>query len=78
MPGNLIGILFVLAASFSFSVNDLAFKLLSDTYPLHQILLVRSSIAISLVVLIIVPFAGGVSALKTTRRAFISCAACSS
>ena len=65
--GNAFGILFVLGASLAFSINDLVFKVLSDAYPLHQMIFVRSVVALALCAAIIVPLAGGVSAIKTRR-----------
>lgn len=63
----LSGIVFVLGASLAFSINDLVFKLLSGDYPLHQMIFVRSLVAIVLCVAVIVPLAGGRAVLKTRR-----------
>jgi drug/metabolite transporter (DMT)-like permease len=64
---NARGILFVLGPSLAFSINDLVFKLLSDAYPLHQMIFIRSVVALGLCAAIIVPLTGGRSALKTHR-----------
>lgn len=60
-------ILFVIAASISFSVNDLVFKLLSGDYPLHEMMLVRSSVALVLITIYIKLFSGGLHPLRTCR-----------
>lgn len=52
---NARGILFVLGPSLAFSINDLVFKLLSDAYPLHQMIFIRSVVALGLCAAIIVP-----------------------
>jgi drug/metabolite transporter (DMT)-like permease len=43
------GILFALGGSVALSVNDMAVKALSDAYPLHQVVLVRSVIGLAVV-----------------------------
>lgn len=65
--GNVKGIVFVLCATVAFSVNDLVFKLFSGTYPLHQMILIRSLVALFLCAVVIVPISGGVSTLRTRR-----------
>lgn len=60
-------VIFVAAASVAFSVNDLVFKLLSGTYPLHEMMLVRSSVALVLIVLFIRVTRGGLHVLRTKR-----------
>jgi drug/metabolite transporter (DMT)-like permease len=57
----------VLGAGISFSSNDVLIKLLSDTYPLHQIVFFRSSISLIITLSILVPLEGGVSILRTSR-----------
>lgn len=64
VPG--LAILFVLMGIFSISINDLLIKQLSDNYPLHQIVFVRSGIGI-LFSLVIVQFEGGWGILRTDR-----------
>ncbi|MDP2493515.1 DMT family transporter [Shimia thalassica] len=56
-----------LIATFFFSLNDASIKFLSGGYALHQIVLIRSLIALALLLVIIVPLGGGFSALKTKR-----------
>ncbi|SEO04331.1 EamA domain-containing membrane protein RarD [Salinihabitans flavidus] len=56
----LLGVLF-------FSINDAAIKFLSGDYALHQIVLIRSIIAIILLLVVIVPLDGGFRVLRTRR-----------
>lgn len=65
-----IGILCALGAWFLFSLNDAGMKLLSEDYALHQIVLVRSIIAIIITLAILMPVEGGYSLIKT-RHPFI-------
>ena len=66
-PSHLGSILFVLGASAAFSINDLVFKLFSGDYPLHQMMFVRSAVALTLCAAVIVPLSGGRRALRTRR-----------
>lgn len=50
-----------------FSVNDMSVKFLSGGYPLHQIILIRSLIAISFLVFVAQTQKGGLSLLRTRR-----------
>ncbi len=61
------GILCALGASTCFSLNDMGIKLLSGAYPLHQIVLIRSLIGITITLAIMVPLDGGWEAFKTKR-----------
>jgi len=53
-----VGVLFILLAMLSISVNDMLIKQMSDGYPLHQIVFVRSFIGIAFS-LVLVQFEGG-------------------
>ncbi|MDG1432224.1 MAG: DMT family transporter [Paracoccaceae bacterium] len=66
MTPNLIGALCALPAAFFFSVNDMAIKVLSDGYALHQVVLIRSVIGMALWMLIALPFTGW-QVVKTKR-----------
>ncbi len=66
---NLAGIFCALAASVGFSITDVSIKFLSDGYPLHQIIFIRSLIALTLTLTIIIPLEGGFANLKTRRPA---------
>ncbi len=65
--GNLVAILCVVAAMVAFTSQDMAIKWLSGDYPLHQIILVRATIALILTLAILVPLEGGYRNLKTER-----------
>ena len=56
-----------MAAVFCFSLNDALIKLLSGSYALHQIVLVRSVIGIVVLLVIFIPLNGTFSVLKTHR-----------
>jgi len=62
---NAIGILCALGAWFLFSLNDAGIKLLSDEYALHQIVLIRSLVALIITLTILMPVEGGYSLIKT-------------
>ena len=62
-----IGILCAFLASVGFSITDLSVKLLSGNYPLHQIIFIRSIVALALTLAIIIPLEGGYVNLKTRR-----------
>ncbi|MGQ0565687.1 MAG: DMT family transporter [Gemmobacter sp.] len=64
---TLIGILCAVGASLAFSVNDMAIKALSGDYALHQVILFRSLIGMAFLVACILPFHGGLAALRTRR-----------
>ena len=58
------GILFVLIAMFAISVNDTTIKVLSDAYPLHQMVFVRSAIGI-VISFVLLRLEGGLALLRT-------------
>lgn len=60
------GIAFVIAGMAAISVNDMLIKQLSDGYPLHQIILARSAIAL-LFSLVLVKMEGGWTILRTRQ-----------
>ena len=61
-----LGILFVIAAMVSISINDMLIKRFSTGYPLHQMVFLRSLIGICLTMLVL-QFEGGFGLLKTRR-----------
>lgn len=63
-PG--LGILCILAGMTCISINDMLIKQLSDNYPLHQMVFVRSVIGIGCNI-IILQFEGGWSSMKTDQ-----------
>lgn len=62
-----LGPLSALIAVFFFAINDAAIKFLSGDYALHQIVLIRSLVGLAILLVVIVPFQGGLSALRTQR-----------
>lgn len=60
-----ISIACALGASLAFSINDIAVKFLSDAYALHQLILIRSLVALAVTLAIFVPFEGGWRGLRT-------------
>ena len=62
-----LGPLFAVIAVTLFSLNDVTMKFLSGGYALHQIVLIRSVVGMAVVLLVMAPFQGGLSALKTRR-----------
>ncbi|WP_417517426.1 DMT family transporter [Minwuia sp.] len=71
----LVGISFILLGMAFISVNDLLVKLLSDRYPLHEIVFFRSVVGIA-VSLILVKLEGGWTVLKTKRPGLHVARAC--
>lgn len=63
----LIGILCIIGAGTAFTINDVGIKWLSGGYALHQIVLVRSLIALTLTLGILVPLEGGYRLLRSKR-----------
>ncbi|WP_299931682.1 DMT family transporter [uncultured Pelagimonas sp.] len=59
------GIMFILIGTAAISVNDLLVKMLSDGYPLHQTIWVRSFVGL-LFTLLFLKFEGGFAALRTS------------
>jgi drug/metabolite transporter (DMT)-like permease len=65
----LTGILLAAGGSLVFSLNDLAIKLLSDGYALHQIILIRAFVAMTFILLVIGFSREGFRQLRTSRPA---------
>jgi S-adenosylmethionine uptake transporter len=61
-----LGITFIVLGMFCVTVNDMVIKQLSGSYPLHQMVFVRSAIGI-LFSLFILQFEGGVASLRTRQ-----------
>lgn len=62
-----IGALCAIGASVGFTLNDMAVKYLSDDYAMHQVIGIRSAIAIAITLLLIMPLTGGFSQIRTRR-----------
>lgn len=67
-PSARLGILCMLAGMFIISVNDVLIKSLSGDYALHQLVLLRSIVAIGFT-LVLVKVEGGLAVLRTGRPA---------
>ncbi len=63
---NFRGIFFLCAGVFIFSFQDVIIKLLSPTYPVHQIVFIRGFLALPLL-LVIVHFDSGLQTLKSSK-----------
>jgi len=64
---NIIGALYALAAMVCFSFNDMGIKFLSDDYALHQVVLLRTCVGVTVFLTIIMPLNGGLSVMRTRR-----------
>ena len=65
--GALVGVLCALGASTAFSLNDMGIKFLSGDYPLHQVVLVRATVALLFTMAIFMPLEGGLKNIRTRR-----------
>lgn len=65
-PGQL-GALCAFSAVLFFSVNDTTIKFLSESYALHQVVLIRAILGLAITLVFIVPFNGGLSVFRTRR-----------
>lgn len=64
---RLIGILSIIAGMLFFSLNDMGIKFLSGGYALHQVVLIRTLVAMAILVGIVMPLQGGYAGLRTQR-----------
>lgn len=64
---GLLGIACVTVATITFTTQDMAIKWLSGDYPLHQIVLIRATVALAFTLALFVPLEGGLSNLRTRR-----------
>lgn len=64
---TMTGMACAVGASLVFSVNDVAFKFLSGSYALHELVLIRSGIGILVMLSVVVPLAGGWRVLRSAR-----------
>lgn len=62
----LLGIAFMSFGMFAISLNDMLVKALSGDYPLHEIVLIRSSLGL-LIAAAIIPFEGGFGRLRVRQ-----------
>lgn len=64
---NIVGVLSALGAAVCFSINDVSIKFLSGDYALHQVVLIRTIIGMTLLLVFIFPLQGGVKNFRTKR-----------
>jgi drug/metabolite transporter (DMT)-like permease len=64
---NIWGILAALGAGIAFSIIDTIAKFLSGDYPLHEMVLVRSIVALAVLLAVIMPLEGGYHLLRTRQ-----------
>ncbi len=64
---NLMGALCALVAVVCFSLNDVGIKFLSDSYALHQVIFIRSTIGMLIFLGLIMPLSGGLALIRTRR-----------
>lgn len=64
---NLRGALCAMGAAFCFSFNDMGIKLLSDSYAVHQVVLIRSLVGMTAFLAVIMPLNGGWKVMRTRR-----------
>ncbi len=62
-----IGALCAFGASLAFTLNDMSVKFLSGGYPLHQVIMLRSVVALAIVLAVVVPLMGGYARLRTRQ-----------
>ena len=65
---SIAGVLFALGGAVTLSVNDLAIKALSDSYALHQVILIRAVISMAIILAVIWVSRTGFRQLATRRR----------
>jgi len=64
---NFLGPIYAMMAVSCFSLNDVCIKYLSSEYPLHEIILIRSTISVLVILLFIAPFSNGLKIILTKR-----------
>lgn len=67
LPRTVLGVMAAVAAAMLFSVNDVSIKFLSGDYALHQVVLIRSVVALTVLLCVLLPLSGGLPVLRTRR-----------
>ena len=62
-----LGALCAVGAAAAFTLGDMAIKSLSQSYALHQVTLIRSFLALGLLIGLVMPLTGGLAQLRTRR-----------
>ena len=60
-----LGALSAVGAALCFTLNDMAVKVLSADYPLHEVVLIRSLVGLTITLALFIPVAGGFHVLRT-------------
>ncbi|MFT4149059.1 MAG: DMT family transporter [Paracoccaceae bacterium] len=66
---TVMGMACAMGASLIFSINDVSFKFLSGDFALHELVLIRSSLGVIVMLSIILPLNGGWGILRTKKPA---------
>ncbi len=62
-----IGALCAIGASVGFTIGDTAVKALSDGYALHQVILIRATVSMTIMLAVLMPLIGGLRQIRTRR-----------
>ncbi|AUQ65001.1 DMT family transporter [Phaeobacter inhibens] len=63
----ILGVIAAVGAAICFSIIDVIFKFLSGDYPLYQVVMLRSVVAMVVLLALIIPFEGGYGILRTRQ-----------
>ena len=64
---HIAGILCVVTAMTIFMTQDMAIKWLSGVYPLHEVILIRSTVAAIIILAVFLPLEGGLNVIRTNK-----------
>lgn len=64
---RITGVLCIVGGMLFFSLNDMGIKFLSGAYALHQVVLIRTLVAMTILLGVVMPLQGGFSGLRTRR-----------
>lgn len=64
---RITGVLCITAGMLCFSLNDMGIKFLSGSYALHEVVLIRTLVAMAILLGAVMPFTGGYAGLRTRR-----------
>ena len=66
-PKSSTGPAWALLAALIFSINDMLVKFLADDYALHQVVFTRSVVCLLILLVVVIPLAGGFRQLRTKQ-----------
>jgi len=64
---RIIGVFCIVGGMLFFSLNDMGIKFLSGDYALHQVVLIRTIVAMAILLAVVMPLQGGYTGLRTRR-----------